>query len=81
MTDFQLDGVDLTVSDFTSPNRMNESGIDEVSLLERQVQRGRQVTWDDPQVPSVKCEHPVGTVTMQQKPSIRGTTGLSTEVT
>jgi len=55
---------------------MNKSGIDEVSLPERQVQRGRQATRDDPQLPSGKCEHPVGTVTMQQKPSIRDTTRL-----
>lgn len=66
---------------FTSPNRMNESGIDEVSLPERQVQRGRQATRDDPQLPSGKCEHPVVTVTMQQKPSIRDTIGPSAEAT
>lgn len=58
---------------------MNESGIDKVSLPERQVQQGRQATRDDPQLPSGECEHPLGTVTMQQKPSIRDRTGPCTE--
>lgn len=78
MSDFQLDGVYLTVSNWPVCTEWM-SRIDEKALLEQQGQRGWHATRDNLQLRSSECEHPLGTVTMQQKPSILDITCPCTE--